>query len=302
MAIYRTINLSFWTDSKVDDDFTPEDKYFYLYLLTNPQTNICGCYEVSIKQMSNQTGYNKDTIERLLKRFEEVHHVIEYSKSTKEILMLNWHRYNWNKSPKMIAAIESVAKYIKSKKFRDYIFHLVDDLKNDRVSRYPMDTSVSVSVTDYSSDISNNTKSNIKTREQIGMDIINAVWKDYPRKENKNGISKKAKEAIAKIGLEEMQRAVKRYVDAVKGKDKQYVLMGSTFFNGRYVDYLDENWEQSHPESKPKPKKNKYEGLDKVVELLEDESNFDAYMEDRKSHEGQSIDNGYWIPKGGLAG
>ena len=251
MAIYRTINLSFWTDSKVDDDFTPEDKYFYLYLLTNPQTNICGCYEVSIKQISNQTGYNKDTIERLIKRFEEVHHVIEYSKSTKEILMLNWHRYNWNKSPKMIAAIESVAKYIKSKKFRDYIFQLVDDLKNDRVSRYPMDTSVSVSVTDSSSDISDNTKSNIKTREQIGMDIINAIWKDYPRKENKNGISKKAKEAIAKIGLEEMHRAVKRYVDVVKGKDKQYVLMGSTFFNGRYIDYLDENWEQSHDDSTP---------------------------------------------------
>lgn len=254
MAIYRTINLSFWTDSKVDDDFTPEDKYFYLYLLTNPQTNICGCYEVSIKQMANQTGYNKDTIERLIKRFEEVHQVIKYSKSTKEILVFNWHRYNWNKSPKMITAIESVAKYIKCKRFRDYILQMVDDLKNNRVSipyGYPMDTSVSVSDsvyysdTDYYSDysnISNNNISNIKTDEQIGTDIINAVWDGYPRKENKNGITKKAKQAIAKIGLEEMKRAVMRYADAVKGKDSQYVLMGSTFFNGRYEDYLDENY------------------------------------------------------------
>lgn len=252
MAIYRTINLSFWTDSKVDDDFTPEDKYFYLYLLTNPQTNICGCYEVSIKQMSNQTGYNKDTIERLIKRFEEVHQVIKYSKSTKEILVFNWHRYNWNKSPKMITAIESVAKYIKCKRFRDYIFQMVDDLKNNRVSipyGYPMDTSVSDSVyysdTDYYSNysnISNNNISNIKTDEQVGMDIINTIWDEYPRKENKNGITKKAKQAIAKIGLEEMERAVMRYADAVKGKDSQYILMGSTFFNGRYEDYLDENY------------------------------------------------------------
>lgn len=253
MAIYRTINLSFWTDSKVDDDFTPEDKYFYLYLLTNPQTNICGCYEVSIKQMSNQTGYNKDTIERLIKRFENVHHVIAYSKSTKEILVFNWHKYNWTKSPKMISAIESVAKYIKCKKFRDYIFQIIDDLKNDRVSipyGYPMDTSVSVSdyssvseysVSDYSSDISNNI-SNIKTNEQIGMDIIDAIWNEYPRRENKNGITKKAKEDIAKIGLEEMERAVRRYAETVKNKDRQFQLMGSTFFNGRYVDYLDENY------------------------------------------------------------
>ena len=56
MAVYRNVHLSFWTDNKVEDDFTPEDKYFYMYLLTNPQTNICGCYEVSYSQMTRQTG------------------------------------------------------------------------------------------------------------------------------------------------------------------------------------------------------------------------------------------------------
>ena len=59
MAIYRNISLSFWTDQKVEDDFTPEDKYMYLYLLTNPYTNIIGCYEISVKQISRQTGYNE---------------------------------------------------------------------------------------------------------------------------------------------------------------------------------------------------------------------------------------------------
>ena len=58
MAFYRNISINFWTDSKIDDDFTPEDKYFYLYLLTNPHTNICGCYEISMKQMERETGYN----------------------------------------------------------------------------------------------------------------------------------------------------------------------------------------------------------------------------------------------------
>jgi hypothetical protein len=40
MAIYRTIHISFWTDTKVAVDFTPKERYFYLYLLTNPHTNI----------------------------------------------------------------------------------------------------------------------------------------------------------------------------------------------------------------------------------------------------------------------
>ena len=33
MAIYRNVSMNFWTDSKVDDEFTPEEKYFMLYLL-----------------------------------------------------------------------------------------------------------------------------------------------------------------------------------------------------------------------------------------------------------------------------
>lgn len=38
MASYRNISMDFWTDSKVVDDFTPEDRYIYLYCMTNPHT------------------------------------------------------------------------------------------------------------------------------------------------------------------------------------------------------------------------------------------------------------------------
>lgn len=31
MANYRNISMDFWQDSKVVDDFTPEDRYMYLY-------------------------------------------------------------------------------------------------------------------------------------------------------------------------------------------------------------------------------------------------------------------------------
>ena len=118
MAIYRNVQLSFWTDNKVLDDFTPEDKYFYLYLLTNPHTNICGCYEISYKSMSDDTGYNKETIIRLLERFDKVHGVIKFSPSTKEVLILNWYKYNWSKSEKVLAGVLGVAKHIKSDEFR----------------------------------------------------------------------------------------------------------------------------------------------------------------------------------------
>ena len=66
MAVYRNIQMTFWTDVELVDGFTPEDKYFYLYLLTNPHTNLCGCYEISMKQISDEMGYTKETIEKLI--------------------------------------------------------------------------------------------------------------------------------------------------------------------------------------------------------------------------------------------
>ena len=80
--------------------------------------------------------------------------------------------------------------------------------------------------------------------------FFESVWQLYPRKEGKSGVTKKAKEEIEKVGYERIAKAIKKYSAMVEGKDKQYILMGSTFFNGRYKDYLDDE----EPKEKPKPK------------------------------------------------
>lgn len=110
--------MSFWTDPKVDDDFTPEDKYFYLYLLTNPHTNLCGCYEISMRQMVRETGYNEDTVKRLINRMETVHGVIQYDPQTKEIFIPRWGKYNWCNSQKTKDGAVKSMEFIKSEKFK----------------------------------------------------------------------------------------------------------------------------------------------------------------------------------------
>ena len=101
MANFRNVHMTFWTDAKVEEDFSPEDKYIYLWCLTNPHTNICGCYEVSIKQIAHETGYDRDAVEKVLRRLDESHDVIRYSATTKELLVLNWAKYNWSSSEKL---------------------------------------------------------------------------------------------------------------------------------------------------------------------------------------------------------
>ena len=126
--IYRTINQSFWTDSKVDDDFTPEDKYFMLYLLTNPHTQMIGCYEISMKQMERETGYNEDTVKRLIHRLQDSHKVIKFDFNTKEVLIVNYWKYNWNKSPAVLTALKNKLDDIKSEEFRNFIIEKMNKL------------------------------------------------------------------------------------------------------------------------------------------------------------------------------
>lgn len=148
MAVYRNISMDFWTDSKVVDDFTPEDRYFHIYVLTNPHTNLCGCYEVSLKQIANETGYNTDTVLRLLDRFQNVHRTLEYCKETKEVLILNWFKYNWTASPKLDKPLLKDIESIKNEKFRNYVGSLYNKREPIIPYRYPIDTTVSVSVSD----------------------------------------------------------------------------------------------------------------------------------------------------------
>ena len=70
MAIYRYIHVSFWEDTKVQDEMTPMDRYFMLYLLTNPHSSQVGVFEISKKQISNEIGYDVETVEKLLLKFE----------------------------------------------------------------------------------------------------------------------------------------------------------------------------------------------------------------------------------------
>lgn len=153
MAIYRNVHLSFWDDAKVVDDFTPEDRYFMLYILTNPHTNLCGCYEISMKKMETELGYTRDSIENLINRFKNFHKVIDYDYDTKEILVKNWHKYNWTASSKLDKPLRAEIENIKSIEFKRYLADLYNQRESveDTVSipyQYGSDTTDSVTVTD----------------------------------------------------------------------------------------------------------------------------------------------------------
>lgn len=93
LGLKRIVDTGFWTDSKVTD-FSPEDKYFLLYLLTNPATTQLGIYELSIKQAAFLMGYSIEAIKVLIDRFQNKYGMILFSESTNEVAILNFLRHS----------------------------------------------------------------------------------------------------------------------------------------------------------------------------------------------------------------
>ena len=115
MAKYRQVHISFWQDGSVLG-LTPEEKYFYLYLMTNSKTTQCGIYELPKRVIEMETGYNRETVDKLLDRFMN-YRKIDYCEATQEIIVYNWIKHNSIKSPKVKACIQQELKSIKHQGF-----------------------------------------------------------------------------------------------------------------------------------------------------------------------------------------
>lgn len=122
MGIKRIVDTSFWTDGKMDD-FSPEDKYFWLYLLTNPFSKQLGIYEISIKQAAFQMGYSVDAFNVLLDRFENKYKIILFSRETNEVAILNFLRHSVMKGGKPVEdCIRKEMALVKNKGLIDAVF------------------------------------------------------------------------------------------------------------------------------------------------------------------------------------
>ena len=127
MGVKRIVDTSFWTDGKVDD-FSPEDKYFMLYLLTNPFSTQLGIYEISIKQVAFQLGYSVDAVKVLLDRFETKYKMILFSPSTNEIAIKNFLRHSIIKGGAPVR--DCLIKEMKAVKNKDLISRVFAHIKD----------------------------------------------------------------------------------------------------------------------------------------------------------------------------
>jgi hypothetical protein len=70
MSTHRYIATSFWDDDWIQG-LDPSEKLLYMYLMTNPLTNIAGIYKITDKRISFDSGFNMDTIHGIITKFEK---------------------------------------------------------------------------------------------------------------------------------------------------------------------------------------------------------------------------------------
>ena len=131
MAKYRAVQTAFWEDPKVIEEMTPEDKLFYLYLLTNPKASQIGIYQITRKQMAFEIGYSVESINALMERFEKHHRLIKYNLETREICLLNWAKYNLDNDSKPV--LDCIKSEIQKVKDINYLLYIVKDIKKVKI-------------------------------------------------------------------------------------------------------------------------------------------------------------------------
>lgn len=307
MAITRIVSTDFWKDNIVSDKYSVEDRYFMLYVLTNPSTKQCGIYHITIKEMAFELGYDKFSTTSILERFTKNFKNIIYDFETNEICILNYLKYSIVKGGKPVEdCLRKELSQVKSKHLVFAMYNHIQFFMDDEIKKKSLKNddknSMYVGIKSVFNEYINlykqeydiyNTKNNIILKEKEN-DIYNdndndnerivhessadtldqffeRIWKLYPKKHGKGQVSTKKKKELQKIGEDQIVRCIERiikYYADNKTKD-QYKLNGSTFFNSGYVDYLDSNYEQ------PKEKSG-------IQEVKPEESSFDNKEIDKK--------------------
>jgi hypothetical protein len=246
MAKYRQVQTSFWKDG-FTIELTPEEKFFFLYLMTNDQTTQCGIYELPKRIIEMDTGYNRETVEKLLKRFDE-YGKIKYNEENKEIFIINWAKHNWINSPKVIKCIESELKKVKTKTF---IHQYLERLKG---YGYGIDT---LSIDYGEEEEEEKEKKNVSSRSQMSdySPEFENFWNEYPRKTDKKAAFTKWKQMIKRHDIQDIIKGAKGYaLEIAKTRTEQkYIKHAKTFLHNEvYLEYKDKSPEERFiPEMKP---------------------------------------------------
>jgi len=261
------VHTEFWDDPVIVEEFTPEDKLFFLYLLTNPATTQIGIYTITRKRMAYELGYSIETINSLMRRFIDQHKMIEYCEETRELFIKKWGKKNYRSAGRPIEDL--VKKELKNVKHQPFIASAVQFIENDGIKKVflsflPNDT-LDDSCNDTSDDTLNDTshesgddrgdekeerrkkKEERRTTKEnkpstdVDLSLFEKLWKSYPKKVDKKKAVAAYTKAIKKgVTHETIAAGLDHYLKYLALNEWRKEADGGRWFaNERWTDEYD---------------------------------------------------------------
>lgn len=146
-----------------------------------------------------------------------------------------------NKYTRFTVKIEKVKK---RNKITHYDFHIQEDklfsIEGPKKEIKPVDKPVKTVDNEEMEKTLHNKKMLQRSEYEIQLEWFDTVWKLYPRKKGKHRITKsKSKLKELYKDKENVRAATINYANKVKDTEEEYIKLGSTFYNGDYIDFID---------------------------------------------------------------
>lgn len=216
MAKHRYINTHFWKDNYIIN-LDPSEKLVYLYLLTNPLTNIAGIYEINLKEIANDTGIIKEIIDTILKRFER-DGKLKYCEGY--IIIKNHLKHQDFKSPKLQSGIAEILNSVPASILEisiPYIYGM------DTLSHLIKSNSIKPNLIKPNHNSLTDGFFGEFSKEKFD-EYFEKWWKFYPRKEGKHQAKECLRnENLSEEGFKKLFQATRNYNEAVTDREIRYI-------------------------------------------------------------------------------
>jgi hypothetical protein len=178
MATQRYISTSFWDDPWVCQ-LDPAEKFIYLYLMTNPLTNIAGVYEITVRRICFDTGYNNETVSNILERFHESGKALRWESYT---IIPSWPKHQkWETRKQIEIGIEKILVNLPS----ELLAQLEDMSYSYPIGKIPITYTQGPSYSDLDKDKDIDKEApKAKPNDNYTSDFLD-FWTTYPSSEGK---------------------------------------------------------------------------------------------------------------------
>ena len=225
----RSINTKFWDDPFIQD-LTPSEKLLFLYLITNPLTNLLGIYEISIKRISFDTGLSKEIILKGLESFETIKKIFYQNNFIIIPNFLKNQNLNANMKINVVKLFEVLPNELKTKLLLNGSQSISNDYRMilNGISKYKEEIEIENKIIIPAEKTSPN---NNITNSQF-----DDFWKIYPKKVSK-GVAKTAwerlcnKPANKRPTWKEIKKAIYAQIKSEQWQNSKYIPHAPTWLN-----------------------------------------------------------------------